>query len=196
MADNYNRYYVDYQPFDCSEIDKYPESIIDTACEKAEMFLEFQGQTLSEIDQKCVTILGWLFAAISGLIGYIAVSLSGVTEQHNIKLLIIAILALTIFSGAAAILFKSNLYKRSSYGPGTGPDMLFNKDIREWVGKHYPDAEHPKMIKGCYLDSLQDHIIYNSEEIKHRVVHYRASLWVIAIGLMVLFAASVTLAFV
>lgn len=194
MSSN-DKYFVDYEPFECTDVDSYPEPIFDTACEKAEMFLQFQGQTLSEIDQKCVTILGWLLAAISGLIGYIAVCFSGLPEQQNWKLLVIALLALVVFSVAAGILFKSNLYKRSSYGPGVGPSLFFNKDIREWVEKHYPEAKHPKMIKGCYLDSLQEHIIYNSKEIIHRVKHYRASLWAIAIGLMVLFAASIILAF-
>lgn len=190
-----NQYYVDYQPFECTDIASYPEPIFDTACEKAEMFLQFQGQNLSEIDQKCMTILGWLFAAISGLIGYIAVFFSGIPEQQNWKLFAIALLALVVFSISAAILFKSNLYKRASYGTGVGPDIFFNKDIREWVEKNYPETEHSKMIKGCYLDRLQDHIIYNSKEITHRVKHYRASLWVITIGLMTLFLASITLAF-
>lgn len=194
MADC-NKYFVDYLPFECTDVSSYPESIFDTACEKAEMVIQFQSQTLSEIDQKCVTILGWLFAAISGLIGYIAVFFSGVTEHQNWELLIIAVLALVVFSAAAATIFKSNLHKRSSYGPGVGPSLLFNKDIREWVEKYYPEKDHPKMIKGCYLDSLQDRIIYNSEEINHRIKHYRISLWIIAIGLSILLVTSITLAF-
>lgn len=193
MADS-NKYFVDYEPFECTDIASYPESIFDTACEKAEMFLQFQGQTLSGIDQKCVTILGWLFAAISGLIGYIAVFLSGASEDRNWKLLTIAILALVIFSAAATILMKSNLYKRSSYGPGSGPDIFFHKDIREWVEKYYPETEHPKMVKGCYLNRLQDQILYNNNEIQHRIKHYRASLWVITIGLLVILAISVIIA--
>ena len=194
MSDT-NHYYVEYHPFDCRTIDKYPESIVDTACEKAEMFLSSQEENLAEIDTKCVTIMGWLLTAISGLVGFVAVFLSEANEGSNYKLLIIALIGLLVFSIAAAILFKSNLYKRSTYGPGIGPDLLFNKDVCAWVDEHYPESERTKMIKGCYLNALQEKIIFNNKETHHRIQHYRACIWVIAIGLLVALLSSIALIF-
>lgn len=192
MADN-NKYFVEPGPFDCREISDYPETIFDTARETAETHLEAQAQHLSGIESRCVTLLGWLLAAISGLVGYIAVSLSGLNDTRNIKLLVIALLALLVFSAAAGVLIKSNLYKRSSYLPGVDPDLLFHKDLRGWIEQHYPKEEWAKMTKGCYLQTLQDHIIYNNEEIAHRVKGYRTSLWIILYGLLSLLISSIAI---
>lgn len=192
MADN-NKYFVDPEPFDCREISDYPEAIFDTACETAEAHVDAQAQHLSVIESRCVTILGWLLAAISGLVGYIAVFLSGTPEAQNVKLFVIALMAMIIFCVAAGILIKTNLYKRSSYLPGVDPDLLFHKDLREWVEQHYPKEEWAKMIKGCYLQTLQDHIIYNNEEIRRRVKGYRTSLLIILYGLMSLLISSIAI---
>ena len=191
-----NHYYVEYQQFDCRTIDKYPESIFDTACEKAELLLHSQEENLTEIDNKCVTIMGWLLAAISGLVGFVAVFLSNVNENSNYKLLIIALIGLSVFVIAAGWLFKSNLYKRSTYSSGIGPDLLFNKDICAWVNEHYPESERTKMIKGCYLNVLQEKIIFNNKEIHHRIEHYRACIWTIVIGLVAAILYCLALIFV
>lgn len=193
MADSSSKFFVAPQPFDCREISDYPETIFDTARETAEAHLEAQAQHLSEIESRCVTLLGWLLAAVSGLVGYIAVSLSGIHNTSNTKLLVIALLALLIFSVAAGVLIRFNLYKRSAYLPGVNPDLLLHKDLREWVEQHYPKEEWAKMIKGCYLQTQQDHIIYNNEEIQHRVKGYRICLWIILYGLLLLLISSIAI---
>lgn len=193
MMANNQKYFIEPQPFDCREISDYPDTIFDTACEAAEAHLKAQTQHLSEIDRRCVTILGWLLAAISGLVGYVIVLLTGTDESHNYNLLVIVLLALLIFSVAAGVLIRSNLYKRYSYLPGSEPTLFFHKDLREWIEKHYPKEDWAKMLKGCHLQTLQDHMIYNDEEILHRVKSYRVCIWIILYGLLLLLISSIVI---
>lgn len=186
-----SKFPFDYQHFDCRDIDDFSESAFDFACERAETYIQYQLNNLSEIDQKCVSILGWLLGAIAGLIGYITVSFSQGPDTLNWELISISFLSLFFLSVGAGILFKSNLYKRSAYLPGAGPSFIFHKDILKWTKDHYSHDEQTKMIKGCYLNELQDNIIYNTNETIHRIKYYRACLWVIVIGLFVILLTSI-----
>lgn len=172
---------LDFEPFDGRCITEYDEHLVEYSIERAELYIQHQQDNLTEIDNKSTTILGWLIAGISALIGYVAVYTT--SNLDNWRLLAIALTSLLFLSVAASVLMKSNLYKRSSHFSGAGPSIFFHQDVREWVETHYPD-ETPKMIKINYLQVLQNRIIYNAGETVHRVKHYRICLYVICAGIL------------
>ena len=171
-----------FEPFDCRRIQEYSEQIIEFSIEKAECYINNQLSNLTEIDNKTTTILGWLIAGISALIGYLVIYIS--SNSSNWKILVITIVALVVMVIATSILVGSNIYKRSSYPPGVDPDIFFKQSVCLWANEHYPTTAE-KMIKANYLQVLQDRIIYNSKETHHRIIHYRRALYVICFGIAV-----------
>ena len=177
---------------DCPHIDshlvsEYDEQIIEYSVQRAELYIQSQQDNLTEIDNKTTTILGWLIAGISALVGYIAVYATGGTT--NLRLLVLSLAALAFLSIAAAILIKSNLYKRSSYPSGTRPAMFFHKDVYKWAKTYYP-SQAGKMTIVNYLQVLENRISFNDAEIDHRVKYYRICLYTISIGILLIFALS------
>lgn len=187
MTTNSNKL-LDFEPFDGRCIAEYDEQMIEYSIGRAELYIQHQLDNLTEIDNKSTTILGWLIAGISALIGYIAVYTT--SNLDNWRLLVIALASLLFLSAAAFVLMKSNLYKRSSHFSGAGPSIFFHQDVREWAKTHFPDKT-PKMIKVNYLQVLQDRIIYNAEETDHRIKHYRICLYVICAGILSVLAISI-----
>lgn len=179
---------LDFEPFDGRCITEYDDQMVEYSIERAELYIQHQLDNLTEIDSKSTTILGWLIAGISALIGYISVYAA--RDLDNCRLLVLALVSLLFLLAATFVLMKSNLYKRSSHFPGASPSIFFHQDVREWAGTYYPNETH-KMIKVNYLQTLQNRIIFNDEETDHRIKHYRNCLYVICFGVLSVLAISI-----
>ena len=158
-----------------------PDTILDLAIQKADLYKEQQQAELTRIDEKCMLLLNISIAiAVALLGGLVAIALSG-----NISNAFAAPILFELCSCVAImwIVFKGAMYKRGSSYAGMQPASLFSESILNILKDASPEWDKGKLQKVYYLTDTQVSIDANRAEASCRIRTYRSSVMTLLVSL-------------
>jgi hypothetical protein len=168
-------------PFDLDLIDGLDSDSVTSGVEMGNLCLQNQVTIIERIRKRCITVLGWIIAAIVALLGFFVVEI--MSDSPEISLLLLSGYGLTVCGTAAFILIYGSMYKRTVYPPGDSPSHFFFPTIVEYL-KENIEVDKKKCLLGYALSEIQFRIMENKKEQAHEVKMYRCALYVLVIGLI------------
>lgn len=174
-----NTKYFEDRPFDNSIVEELDMESIRAAFEEGNKCLHYQFEIITQLRRNCSMILGWVFASIVALTGYLGVAITSAAPQP--ALMITAGYELLFAFAIAFILIRGVLYRRTVFCPGTSPSYFLREDILNPL-KGIKDKS--KYTSGWHLSEIQYKIMENDKEQMYEVLVYRKALALMAIAVI------------
>lgn len=149
------------------------ERVIERCYDESNLYLQGLVELGREIQNKCITLLGWIIAAISSLIGclfYTIINNTGTFIRYCLiiyGLIAAAMVACKIISGA--------LYNSFIGLPGEEPSHIIRKEIRPYADLRTKEQAY-KYILGWELEEKQYKIAVNEAENDKMVNTFRSAI--------------------
>ena len=180
------------QPTHLQGYDLYnqPDTILDLAIQKADLYKEQQQAELTRIDEKCMLLLNISIAIAVALLG----GLVAIVSSGNISKAFAAPILFELCACVAVmwIVFKGAMYKRGSSYAGRQPASLFSERILKVLKDAPQDWDKGKLQKVYYLMDTQISIDANDAEALCRIRAYRSSVMTLMISLTLSILGSLT----
>lgn len=136
------------------QIDNVDPLMIDYAITEGKEAIESISASVDSTQNKVITVIGWMIAALVSLSGVLVVQLAAIDKDA--RMIIINAYSIFAIGVPVVIMIRGILYKVEIYTKGYQPSKLLDKDVVKWINQNYTTSEDKlKALKSMYLEKIQ-----------------------------------------
>ena len=136
------------------QIDNVDPLMIDFAIAEGKEGIESISTSVDSAQNKVITIVGWMIAALISLSGVLVVQLAAIDK--DVRMVIINVYSIFAIGVPAVIMIRGILYKVELYTKGYRPSKLLDKDVIKWINQNCTTSEDKlNSLKSMYLEKIQ-----------------------------------------
>ena len=136
------------------QIDNVDPLMIDYAIAEGKDAIESISASIDSTQDKVITIVGWMIAALISLSGVLVVQLAAIDKDA--RMIIINAYSIFAIGVPAVIMIGRILYNVEIYTKGYQPSKLLDKDVINWINRNCTTSEDKlNSLKSMYLEKIQ-----------------------------------------
>lgn len=136
------------------QIDNVDPLMIDFAIAEGKEGIESISTSVDSAQNKVITIVGWMIAALISLSGVLLVQLAAIDK--DVRMVIINVYSIFAIGVPAVIMIRGILYKVELYTKGYRPSKLLDNDVIKWINQNCTTSEDKlNSLKSMYLEKIQ-----------------------------------------
>ncbi len=136
------------------QIDNVDPLMIDYAIAEGKEAIESISTSVDSTQNKVITIVGWMIAALISLSGVLVVQLAAIDK--DVRMVIINLYSIFAIGVPAVIMIRGILYKVELYTKGYRPSKLLDKDVIKWINQNCTTSDDKlNSLKSMYLEKIQ-----------------------------------------
>lgn len=135
-------------------IDNVDPLMIDYAIAEGKESIESISASVDSTQNKVITIIGWMIAALISLSGVLVVQLAAIDKDA--RMIIINAYSIFAIGVPAVFMIRQILYNVEIFTKGYQPSKLLDKDVIKWINQNCTASEDKlKSLKSMYLEKNQ-----------------------------------------
>lgn len=165
------------------QIDNVDPLMIDYAIAEGKEAIESISASVDSTQNKVITVIGWMIAALISLSGVLVVQLAAIDKDA--RMIIINAYSIFAIGVPVVIMIRRILYKVEIYTKGYQPSKLLDKDVVKWINQNYTTSEDKlKALKSMYLEKIQMMLDADYKIMRQVVNTYRIGVRTLAFTLL------------
>lgn len=153
-------------------IDNADPLMIDYAIAEGKEAIESISASVDSTQNKVITIVGWMIAALISLSGVLVVQLAAIDKDA--RMVIINAYSIFAIGVPVVIMIRRILYKVELYTKGYQPSKLLDKDVIKWINQNCTTSEDKlKALKSMYIEKIQMMLDADYKKMRQVVNTYR-----------------------
>ena len=165
------------------QIDNVDPLMIDYAIAEGKDAIESISASVDSTQNKVITVIGWMIAALISLSGVLVVQLAAIDKDA--RMIIINAYSIFAIGVPVVIMLRRILYKVEIYTKGYQPSKLLDKDVVKWVNQNYTTSEDKlKALKSMYIEKIQMMLDADYKIMRQVVNTYRIGVRTLAFTLL------------